>query len=117
MQPIRVGSGVEQRKHKRVPLGVPIECRSGQMTVAGRAENISVSGLLIRAEKTFAEDEEITVSFQLPGSTQAIQFRASVAHVVPEVFIGVEFLDIPAELSELIEKYVAAGLASAVKQK
>ena len=112
MHPIRDGewSGPEQRRHKRIPLGVTVECQAGQGTIQGKGENISTSGLLIRAAKTFAEDEEVTLRFSLPGSEPVIQCQARVSHVVPDIFMGVEFLDLPPETALLVEKYVAAAL-------
>jgi len=118
MKPVRVGdwSGRELRKHKRAHLGVPIECRSDQMTLQGKAENIGTGGLLVRAEKTFTWDEEIRVSFQWPGSTEAFEVQARVAHVVPDTFMGLEFLDLPSEASERIEQYIAAAPAVPERQ-
>ncbi|MBI1956679.1 MAG: PilZ domain-containing protein [Acidobacteria bacterium] len=111
MHPIRAGewSGPEQRRHKRVPLGVPVECQAGRGTIQGKAENISTSGLLIRAAKTFSEDEEVTLRFSLPGSKPVIQCQARVSHVVLDIFMGVEFLELPPEAALLVEKYVAAA--------
>ena len=119
MAPVHVGdwSGKEQRQHKRVLLRVPITCHASQTTVEGSAENVSVSGLLIRAEKTFAEGEEITLRFHLPGSSEGIECRVQVAHVVPDVFMGVEFLNLPPESFALIEKYVAAAPALQAKPR
>lgn len=119
MAPVHVGewSGQEKRKHKRVPLHVPIECRSGQTTIEARAENVSISGLLIRTETSFPEDEEITIRFSLPGSDHPIQCRARVAHVVPDAFMGVEFLDLPPESLDRIEKYLAAAPALQAKKQ
>lgn len=100
-------SGAEKRKHKRVPLGVPVECRSGQRTITGRAENISLSGLLIRTDESIPEDQELTLSFHLPTAEPQIRCRARVAHVVPGAFIGVEFLELAPEFSSLVDRYVA----------
>ena len=119
MAPVPSGSGftVEKRRDKRVPLRVPIECRSGEVTFQGRAENVSVSGLLIRTETPFSEDEEITVSFVLPDSSRTIQYRARVAHIVPGVFMGVEFVGLAEDSLERITQYVAAARALQAKPK
>ncbi|MGH9785432.1 MAG: PilZ domain-containing protein [Terriglobia bacterium] len=111
MPPVHVGewSGGEKRRHKRVSLHVAIECRSDQATLEGRGENISVSGLLIRTPTPFAEDEEITLRFTLPGSSDRIECRARVAHSVPDSFMGVEFVDLPDALLERIEEYIATA--------
>ena len=118
--PVHVGewSGVESRQHKRVALGVPLECRSVQKVVSGRAENLSLGGLLVRVEETsFSWDEEVSVSFALPGSTEALQVRARVAHVVPDVFLGLEFLELSPPAREQIEQYVSATAAASPKRR
>ena len=113
--PVGDGSGVEKRIHKRVPLHVPLECRSDQMTIQVEAENISIGGLLVRAEKTFSWDEEISVSFLWPDSKETFQAQARVAHVVPDAFMGVEFIDLPVESKKRIEHYLANPMAPSDK--
>ena len=119
MAPVHVveWSGEEKRKHKRAPLHVPIECRAGQTTLEARAENVSISGLLIRTESPFAEDAEIAIRFSLPASSEAIHCRARVAHTVPDAFMGVEFLDLPQESLDRIEKFIAAAPALQAKKQ
>ncbi len=95
-----------KRKHERVPLGVPVLCRSGQTKVEGMAENVSIGGLfLVRAAKTFPVNEKIIVEFEIHGSKQALEAR--VVHEVPDMFMGVKFLNLPLKSKELIELYVA----------
>ncbi len=70
------------------------------------AENVSVGGLfLVRAAKTFPVNEKITVEFAIHGSKQALAAR--VVHEVPDMFMGVEFLNLSPKSKELIELYVA----------
>ena len=111
MPPVHVGewSGEEKRRHKRVSLHVPIECRAGQATLVGHGENISTSGVLIRTPTPFGEDEEITLRFTIPGSSDRIECRARVAHAVPDAFMGVEFVDPPEDLLERIEDYATTA--------
>ena len=99
-------SGVENRKRHRARLGVPVECSTIQRTIQGRAENISASGLLIRADSTFSSDEEFALSFSLPGHEGKIECTARVAHVVPGIFMGIEFLDLSYKTVHLIEDFV-----------
>ena len=117
--PVHVGewSGEEKRRHKRVALHVPIGCRSGQVTLEGRAENISISGVLIRTATPFADDEEIAISFSLPASSHRIECRARVAHAVADAFMGVEFVNLPQDLLDRIEEYIAAAPALQAKIK
>ena len=68
---------MENRKQERVPLGVPVQCQSSWMEFEGTAENMSAGGLLlVRMGKTFAENEEITVTFAILGSTQTLRARS-----------------------------------------
>lgn len=119
MPPVHVGewSGEEKRRHKRVALHVPVECRSGPVSVEARAENVSTSGMLIRTLTSFAEDEEITLRFSLPGFSDRIECRARVAHAVADAFMGVEFVDLPTDLLDRIEQYVSATPALQAKIK
>jgi hypothetical protein len=76
----------------------------------GRAENISINGLLVRTNDPFPQDSEITISFTLPGSSRRIQSAARVAHVVPDVFMGLELSGLPSDARGEIERYVAAAI-------
>jgi PilZ domain len=111
MSEVRVGewSGVENRRHRRVTLQVPIECRSGQQVFLAKGENISISGLLVRCSDPFPQDSEINVSFTLPGSTEAISTVARVAHFVPGVFMGLELTGLTPEARTQINQYVASA--------
>ena len=111
MSEVRVGgwSGVENRKHKRVPLKVAVACRGNDRAMQVHSENISISGLLVRCDDPFPQDSEISVSFMLPDSSSTILLRARVAHVVPGLFMGVEFMEVPAEARGSIDQYVAAS--------
>ncbi|MBI3933749.1 MAG: PilZ domain-containing protein [Acidobacteria bacterium] len=111
MSEVRVGewSGVENRRHKRVSLQVPIECRSEQRVLLAKAENLSVSGLLVRCTQPFPQDNEIAVSFTLPGATVPVSSKARVAHIVPGVFMGLELTGLSAESLQQINQFVAAA--------
>jgi len=97
---------VEKRKHERAFLGVPVLCQSGQTKIEGMAENVSVGGLyLVRAAKTFPVNEKIIATFTIRGTKQALSAR--VVHEVPDLFMGLEFLNVPPKSKELIELHVA----------
>jgi hypothetical protein len=103
-------SGPEQRKFRRVPLGASVECRAGFEVYHGKAENISVSGLLVRSERQSEPDTTLQVKFLIPGTNPAesviVQAQARVAHIVPGIFMGLEFTEIPDSTRMAIEWYV-----------
>lgn len=109
-------SGQEKRKHKRVSLHVPIECHSGQTSLACQIDNVSISGLLIRTENPFPQDEELNLRFSMPSGRE-IECRARVAHMVPDAFMGVEFLDLAPEAAAALEGYIAVAPALQAKGK
>ena len=117
MSGVRVGewSGVEQRMHKRAPLHVPIECSFGGQTVAGQAENVSISGLLVRCDTTFAQDSEGSITWTLPGSAEPIHSQARVAHEVPDKFMGLEIIGLSTADRERIERFVADAAVAPAK--
>jgi hypothetical protein len=109
-------SGEEKRKHKRVALHVPVQCRSGETSLTCQVDNISISGLLIRTADPFPQHEELALRFPMP-SGRAIECNARVAHMVPDAFMGVEFVDLAPESAAVIEEYIAAAPALQAKGK
>ncbi len=107
-QPSRTVTDTERRRQKRVPLDILLHCQSAQTLIEGKAENISISGILVRTAKTLPQGEEIDLFFTVPGMTQGIQAQARVAHVVPGAFMGVEFVNLSPESTQQIEQYIAA---------
>jgi hypothetical protein len=95
---------------------VPIECRSSSKVTLTKAENISISGLLVRCTEVLEHDSEISVAFTLPGSLAAISAAARVAHCVPGAFMGLEFIKLPPDAREKIDEYIAS-VAPAAKPR
>ncbi len=104
-------TGVNLRGHKRVPIRVPIECRAGKQAILGSAENIGLGGGLLRAGETLSWGEIVSLLFALPGSTETLQVNGRVAHVVPDAFMGLEFLELPLQARRRIEKYISSVVA------
>ena len=109
-------SGQEKRKHKRVALHTAVECRSGQAALTCEVENISINGLLIRTPDPFPQHEELALRFSIP-SGRVIECRSRVAHMVPDAFMGVEFVGLAPEAAVVIEQYIAATPALQGKGK
>jgi len=98
---------VELRQNRRVPENFPMECHAQNQVIAGRAENISLGGVLMRTAQTLPWDEMVTLSFLFPGSTEAVQVKARVANVVVDVFMGLEFLELPPQVRARIEQFLS----------
>ena len=106
------GSGgwpnIDARANRRVELKVPVECKTGVQSIAGMTENIGLRGVLVRSERTCPWDELVSISFSLPDSSEVLTLGARLAHVVPDVFMGLEFLELSPGAREKIEQYVLA---------
>ena len=109
-QPSRTDTdtNIDRRRQKRVPLDILLHCQSAETLIEGKAENISISGILVRTAKTLPQGEEIDLFFTVPGMTQGIQAQGRVAHVVPGAFMGIEFVNLSPESTQQIEQYIAA---------
>ena len=109
-QPSRTDTdtNIDRRRQKRVSLDILLHCQSAETLIEGKAENISISGILVRTAKTLPQGEEIDLFFTVPGMTQGIQAQGRVAHVVPGAFMGLEFVNLSPESTQQIEQYIAA---------
>jgi hypothetical protein len=101
-------SGADKRLHTRAAIHVPIECRAAGRVVVATAENVGIGGILVRTKETFSWDDVITVSFQLPDSPERFNLEARVAHLVPDLFMGLEFVNCSPDIRSCIQAYVAA---------
>ena len=109
-QPSRTDTdtNIDRRRQKRVSLDILLHGQSAETLIEGKAENISISGILVRTAKTLPQGEEIDLFFTVPGMTQGIQAQGRVAHVVPGAFMGLEFVNLSPESTQQIEQYIAA---------
>lgn len=101
----------------------PVDAETGGKNHAIESRNISVGGMLVRAETTFPELTPLIVRFTLPGETQEIVTAAVVQHSSPDAFMGIRFEGLPNAAYGAIEKYVdaqatqAAGLSKRVMKR
>ena len=96
----------ERRRFRRVPLPAQIQAESGGEAYAVRAENISVGGLLLRADRTLEEKQKVKLRFTLPGTQREICVTGTVLHVSPEAFMGVRFDNLSPADEAAIKQFV-----------
>ena len=65
----------------------------------GFIQNISAHGVLIQTSETFAADQDLTLTFELPQTGQHIKVTGKIVRVLPEGGFAVEF-DTPIESLE-----------------
>jgi DNA-binding response OmpR family regulator len=102
---------VAPRKSYRVTLTVAVEGKFKDVPLMFRTENISASGMLIRADNTLAEGDHISFSFFLPDETHVVA-RGEIARVIQQAgepdlrLYGVRFTDIDPNVRSAIEAIV-----------
>lgn len=99
----------ERRKYRRVPLPIQIHAETGGETYVVKAENISLGGMLIRAETTLEENERVTLSFTLPGTQREIRAEGIILHVSPGAFMGVRFESLSPADQAAIEAFIESA--------
>lgn len=97
----------ERRRYPRVSCDVPVELRpEGGANMWGKASDLSVGGCFVEMPIPLAQDAKFEIALWL-GETK-VRLKGEVASSAPGFGIGVRFIGMPAEDSELLRKYVEA---------
>lgn len=93
---------------------VPVEVRVDYDTVmSGRSVNLSQSGIFVRTAEPLTLNRLLALRFRLPGLVEEFQVRGKVVWSNPwsgqsyPQGMGIQFLDLPPELTERISGFVA----------
>jgi len=117
-------TSTEKRRHFRLPimrnLDLPVYIRIlpyyRSEEIEGKLENLSAGGLAIRIPKLIAEKSFMYMQVTLPGGL-CIASHCEIKHTKKigehSYQIGLEFLDMPSELKEMLltmsKKYIECG--------
>lgn len=103
----------EKRRHVRLPFRTPVRCKiaalgdrefmSGSLTISEGGMSLSPSGGL-------DENNELEVSFAMPGTSKPVRARGRVVRKEPPDQIGVAFILLAAEGLEAIRRYVEGAV-------
>ena len=69
-----------------------------------RPPDLSTRGMFIHTTRTFPVGSVLKVSFRLHRANFQVNVRAEVRHCEPGFGVGVEFLELPADALQAIEK-------------
>lgn len=102
---------IAPRKSYRAALAIAISGKFKNRPLPFRTENISASGLLIRAEEPLSKGDGIYFSFFLPKGTHVSGYgeiaRVDKVPGAPEAFLyGIKFTDVDPDVKSLIEAAV-----------
>lgn len=90
---------------------VDVEGKFGGRSFFGQGENISASGMLLKTQNLFKENDQIHFTFFLPDGMRA-RVRGEVMRVIRQKLVthayryGVQYLDIEPQVKSAIESYV-----------
>lgn len=94
-------SGAEDRRTKRALVNKEVVING---VIKAEALDISIDGLYIYTQHSFISGTIFEVSFKVGEDT--ITTMACVQHAQPNVGIGVKLIELSAENSEKIKKYI-----------
>jgi hypothetical protein len=102
----------DSREVERIgfPSELSIVYEGASENIALRPTDLSTKGMFIHTARTFPEGSVLRIHFRLRRIDYALDVRAEVRHCVPNVGVGVEFLDLTPEARWAIEQEL--GIAS-----
>ncbi|OFV88263.1 MAG: hypothetical protein A3D93_05600 [Acidobacteria bacterium RIFCSPHIGHO2_12_FULL_67_30] len=93
--------GLDRREYFRARYFADVEIEYGSSKLRGRTQDISLGGMLIEMENPLWQGAEFQARV-LFGGQPALEVGCVVRQVIPNVGMGVEFLDLkPAEHTRL----------------
>jgi len=100
----------EQRKAERIATDRPVQMTSPALDVKGKMIDLSIKGCGVLSQNEIKTGDNITLNFHLPSAgTTDIKIDGVASHtqaVRKEYLIGVEFVDLPDHLDNVISEYI-----------
>ncbi len=87
----------ERREHPRKPCRIAVKGHAWDSAFEALARNASLGGVFIETPCVFAVDEEIVLSFTLPGQDESVKIIGKIVWNVPGG-LGIQFIDTPERL-------------------
>jgi hypothetical protein len=109
---LRAAKGPMAREHLRyirLPYRTTVDCSWDIHSVGGvKSESHDISEGGMRLSPVFGRNlgQEMTLTFSLPDTPQAISVKVNVVRNVPDGGIGVEFMALPAREKAAIRQYI-----------
>jgi Tfp pilus assembly protein PilZ len=95
----------EKRANNRQSCHIPIYYATSDRVYSSYIENISPTGLFIKAEKLLPTGEEILMTFRIEGCNKPLKVSGEIAHA-NQSGIGVKFKDLSPNLADKLETTV-----------
>lgn len=89
-----VGKAMDKREAVRVPAQVRAQCRRDGVIIDGLVEDVSRSGLFLKASSVIRQGEQAELDLALPGEG-TLRLPVEVVRVVRGVGMGLRFVGEP----------------------
>jgi hypothetical protein len=99
--------GREVQRHQ-LPSDLTVIYEGASEAVPVHPVDLSVRGMFIPTPRHFPIGSVLKISFRLQRTNFLLNARAEVRHCMPGSGVGVEFLELPPEALQAIEKEMAA---------
>jgi uncharacterized protein (TIGR02266 family) len=101
--------GEERRAARRASLVTQIRTIVDSETVVGYTRDISTGGVFVETENPPVKGTEVSLRFRLTPDSPIVGARAVVAYSLPGEGMGLRFVDLPPEVRQAVEEFVAGG--------
>jgi DNA-binding response OmpR family regulator len=106
---IRVTQGIiehERRRFRRVPLRSKVRLRSGRVDLEGETIDVSLSGLLVCAERVLAPGTRADVSLYLSPGIKPVVGSGSIMRIVGKDRMGIQLDKLSTTESSRLEEFL-----------
>jgi uncharacterized protein (TIGR02266 family) len=103
---------MEKRRHKRIPLELPVVIRSGGRLIPATVINLSTGGMYLKTDTNIEKNSAVEVTFDLDEENRDISLSGVVARVDknPENCIGVQFGNFFSSSHKALREYLREKL-------
>jgi c-di-GMP-binding flagellar brake protein YcgR len=97
---------VDRRQYRRVKLAAQVQCAALDRNEIMVTRDISIGGMFINARFPVPLDSELSLTFRLTPTAPAIACRGKVMFSRVGLGMGIQFLDLSAEVQAALQKFV-----------
>jgi DNA-binding response OmpR family regulator len=106
---LRVTQGAieqERRRFQRVPVRAKVRLRSAGAETQGETINLSMNGMLVRAERVYPSGSNVEIALALGDGAKSLAGRGSVVRVVGLDQMGISLDRLPLAESRRLQEYL-----------
>ena len=109
---LRLSNPTREQKRLYYPKGLSVIYEGFNRKIHVSGPNISPRGMFINTNESLPLGAILNVSFQLPSTNFEVNARCEVRYCIPNVGIGVEFINLPTGSVEATQKEIGEYPAS-----